>query len=172
MDRVVVDFVRLLRDHRLRVSPAESLDALGALQVTGLAEREVVRDALRATLIKTAEDVPAFDELFDLYFGLDAGRGHVPAPHGHRHDTAAGRPTELRFGEDLEGAPDAEHSHDRLDPVDFRRFLPEDQLKPGSDLHGEPERLRLSVFGSQLMLSRNQDELEQALKRSVHQLRV
>ena len=57
-------------------------------------------------------------------------------------------------------------------PIDLRRFLEEEQLAPGNDFHGEHERLRLSVFGSQLMLSRSQDALEQAMKRMTHQLRV
>ena len=40
MDRVVGDFVALLRRHRVRVSPAEGLDALEGLRLVGLAERE------------------------------------------------------------------------------------------------------------------------------------
>jgi uncharacterized protein with von Willebrand factor type A (vWA) domain len=172
MDRLVVDFVRVLREHRLRVSPAEELDALDALRATGIAERWVVRDALRATLVKDSQDVPAFDELFDAFFALGGKQAGGSQPAGHRHDTAAGQPTELRFGEDLEGPPDPQHTHEPPTPMDLRRFLEEDQITPGSDLHGEPERLRLSVFGSQLMLSHNQDALEQAIKRMVHQLRV
>ena len=60
------DFVQVLRRHRLRVSPAESLDALRGLEQVGLGERAVVRDTLRATLIKDQEDVEAFDRLFDV----------------------------------------------------------------------------------------------------------
>ena len=174
MERVIVEFVRLLRRHRLRVSPAEGLDALEALRRTGLADRAVVRDALRATLVKRAEDVEAFERLFDLYFGLGEERRSRPAPvAAHAHDNGVS-PTELRFGEDLEGDPldDEEHSHDPPSATDLRRFLEEDQLRPGTEFHGEPERLRLSVFGSQLMLSRSQDALEQAMKRMTHQLRV
>jgi uncharacterized protein with von Willebrand factor type A (vWA) domain len=174
MERMIVEFVRLLRRHRLRVSPAEGLDALEALRRTGLADRDVVRDALRATLIKRAEDVAAFDRLFDLYFGLGEDvRSRPAASAPHIHDNGAS-PTELRFGEDLESDPmsEEEHSHDPPSATDLRRFLDDDQLRPGSDFHGEPERLRLSVFGSQLMLSRSQDALEQAMKRMTHQLRV
>jgi uncharacterized protein len=70
MDAVINDFVQVLRRHRLRVSPAESLDALHALKQVGLGEREVVRDTLRATLIKNQEDTETFDRLFDLFFSL------------------------------------------------------------------------------------------------------
>ena len=70
MDAVINDFVQVLRRHRLRVSPAESLDALHALKQVGLGEREVVCDTLRATLIKNQEDTETFDRLFDLFFSL------------------------------------------------------------------------------------------------------
>src|SRR5215204_920886 len=70
MDSVINDFVRVLRRHQLRVSPAESLDALHALQQVGLGERKVVRDALRATMVKNQEDSETFDRLFDLFFSI------------------------------------------------------------------------------------------------------
>jgi len=174
VERVITEFVRLLRAHHLRVSPAEGLDALSALQHVGLGERAVVRDALRSTLVKSPEDVEGFDRLFDLYFGLAAAARPAQARvAGHSHGEG-GSPTELRFGEDLEGDPlDEEgHSHEEPSATDLRRFLEEEDIRPSSDTHGEPERLRLSVFGSELMLSRSQDALEQAMKRMTHQLRV
>ena len=70
MDTVINDFVQVLRRHQVRVSPAESLDALHALEQTGLGERGVVRDTLRTTLIKNLDDIETFDRLFDLYFSL------------------------------------------------------------------------------------------------------
>jgi uncharacterized protein with von Willebrand factor type A (vWA) domain len=74
VDTVVNDFVQVLRDHRVRVSPAESIDALRALEQTGLGERGVVKDTLRATLVKSGEDTATFDRLFDLFL-LDAACG-------------------------------------------------------------------------------------------------
>lgn len=174
MDLVVGDFVRLLRRHRVRVSTAEGLDALHALGHAGIGEREVVRDTLRATLVKSGEDAEGFERLFDLYFGLEPEKRQAPARlHPHAHDQG-GSPTELRFGEELEGEEVGEddHSHDDPDPIDLRSFLEEDDLAPSQDIHGDAERLRLSVFGSQLMLSRRQDALEKAVERMTHQLRV
>ncbi|MEJ7716880.1 MAG: VWA domain-containing protein, partial [Thermoleophilaceae bacterium] len=175
MDRVLGDFVRLLRRNRVRVSTAEGLDALSAVESVGLAERDVVRDALRATLVKSPEDLPAFERLFDLYFGLGHERRPAAAHLHPHHHGAGGSPTELRFGEDLEADPlddEGGHSHEAPEPVDLRRFLEEEDIRPSTDLHGEPERLRLSVFGSQLMLSRSQDALEAAMRRQTHQLKV
>lgn len=68
MDARILEFGALLRQHGLRISPAESLDALSALGELGLSSRDVVRDVLRATMVKRSADLPAFEELFELFF--------------------------------------------------------------------------------------------------------
>ena len=81
MDARVSELAALLRANGVRVSPAEVADAVEAAALVGVGERESFRAALRATLVKRARDVPAFDALFELYFsalgrvveGLDRG---------------------------------------------------------------------------------------------------
>jgi hypothetical protein len=68
MDEKVIEFCHLLRRNGLRVSVAESMDALRALGTVGLEERETVRSTLRATMVKRALDIPTFDHVFDLFF--------------------------------------------------------------------------------------------------------
>lgn len=68
MDEKIVRFGRVLRENGLRVSLAETIDAFHAVTETGLGQRDVFRDTLRATLVKRAIDAPVFDDLFDLYF--------------------------------------------------------------------------------------------------------
>jgi uncharacterized protein with von Willebrand factor type A (vWA) domain len=70
----LVEFARLLRQHGVRVSPAEVGEAAQAAALVGLSEREAFRAAARATLVKRASDVPLFDRLFDLYF---SGLGRI-----------------------------------------------------------------------------------------------
>ena len=74
MDDKLVEFANLLRQNGVRVSMAETLDAMGASGLVGLAEREAFRSALRATMIKRAGELPIFEELFDLYF---SGLGEI-----------------------------------------------------------------------------------------------
>ena len=50
MDKRVVDFIRALRASGVRISLAESQEALHALEQVGVQDREVFRDALKATL--------------------------------------------------------------------------------------------------------------------------
>jgi len=68
MDDKLVEFVALLRHNGLRASIAENLDAFRGVAEMGLGDRVVLKDTLRATMVKRVVDVPLFDELFDLYF--------------------------------------------------------------------------------------------------------
>ncbi|MGI5273993.1 vWA domain-containing protein [Nonomuraea sp. CA-218870] len=63
-----VGFVHALRDAGLPVSLAEGLDAARALRVIDLVERESLREAYAATLVKKPAYRPGFDVLFDLWF--------------------------------------------------------------------------------------------------------
>jgi len=68
VDTKIIEFAGLLRQNGIRVSFAESLDTFRALDLVGLRSRAAVKDSLRATLVKRAVDLPAYDALFDLYF--------------------------------------------------------------------------------------------------------
>jgi uncharacterized protein len=68
MDARLRDFVGLLRQNGLRISPAEMADAARATLLIGLEQRAPFRAALRATLVKRGADAPVFDRLFELYF--------------------------------------------------------------------------------------------------------
>lgn len=81
MERRVLSFIEGLRARGVAVSPAESIDALGALERVGWESREQFRTALKSTLIKHRKDVPVFDELFPLYWqslGMPERNGALP----------------------------------------------------------------------------------------------
>lgn len=69
MDDRIVEFIRGLRAAGVRVSLAESVDALRAVDVLGIGNKDSFRESLRATLIKERDDFAPFDQLFPLYFG-------------------------------------------------------------------------------------------------------
>ncbi|MEV4018964.1 VWA domain-containing protein [Nonomuraea angiospora] len=78
-----VGFVRALREAGIPVSVAEGLDAAHALRVIELSERESLRAAYAATLVKKPAYRPGFDVLFDLWFpastsGMYAERAERP----------------------------------------------------------------------------------------------
>ncbi|MDT9593426.1 VWA domain-containing protein [Nocardioides zeae] len=67
--------VEALRGAGLPVSLAEGLDAVGAVGRVGWADRETVRAAYAATLVKRAGHRTTFDTLFDVYFPPLVGEG-------------------------------------------------------------------------------------------------
>jgi uncharacterized protein with von Willebrand factor type A (vWA) domain len=72
MDDRIVQFIDALRAAGVRVSVAESADALRAIEATGIADKDVFRSAMRATLVKEAHDIPEFERLFPQFFGPGA----------------------------------------------------------------------------------------------------
>jgi hypothetical protein len=68
MEDRIVEFANVLRRNGVRVSLSENIDAFRALQLTGIRDPSLFRDALRATLVKRASDVEPFEELFDFFF--------------------------------------------------------------------------------------------------------
>jgi hypothetical protein len=71
MDERIVQFIAALRAQGVRVSVAESADAMRACAAISVGDKETFRAALQATLVKDANGVPTFRELFPLYFGGD-----------------------------------------------------------------------------------------------------
>ncbi|HYQ98762.1 MAG TPA: VWA domain-containing protein [Casimicrobiaceae bacterium] len=64
----VVHFVRVLRAAGLPVGPARALAALEAVEAVGLANREDFRAALAAVLVSRHEQLPVFEQAFDLFW--------------------------------------------------------------------------------------------------------
>src|SRR5437667_265349 len=111
----ILDFVQTLRAQGgVEVSVAESLDALVAVAAVGV-EREPMREALAAALVKHEADRPAFDRLFDQAFplvggaeeGRQARRARVDFRRTIRHSMSSGGvPVRPRFRARRPGRPD------------------------------------------------------------------
>ncbi len=69
MDERIVQFITALRNAGVRISIAESADAMRAIHAVGVENRERFKDALKASLVKEPADVPTFEQHFPLYFG-------------------------------------------------------------------------------------------------------
>ena len=66
------------------VSLAEDLDAIAAFSVLDWGDREAIRQAYAATLVKRQAQRPTFDTLFDLYFPRLVGEGAAAAGRRRR----------------------------------------------------------------------------------------
>jgi hypothetical protein len=69
VDDRIVQFIAGLRAAGIRISLAESQDALRATEHMGVLQRNAFKSALRATLIKEYKDELVFEQLFPMYFG-------------------------------------------------------------------------------------------------------
>ncbi len=61
-------FFRAARGAGVRVSPAESIDAMKAVADVGFGDRGILRDTLLLTLAKSQDEKQALGECFDLFF--------------------------------------------------------------------------------------------------------
>src|SRR5258707_1848106 len=61
-------FFRAARGAGVRLSPAESIDAMRAVSKVGITDRGILRDTLLLTLAKTQDEKRALGDCFDLFF--------------------------------------------------------------------------------------------------------
>lgn len=73
-----VEFVAALREAGLPVSVAEGIDAAASLRAIDLLDREQLRSAFAATLVKRQHHRPAFDTVFDVFFPPVTGESAAP----------------------------------------------------------------------------------------------
>jgi uncharacterized protein with von Willebrand factor type A (vWA) domain len=64
----LVSFIQVLRTHDVRISPAETLDAMDVASILGFGNRESLRDGLSMALAKTNDEKAIFATCFDEFF--------------------------------------------------------------------------------------------------------
>jgi uncharacterized protein with von Willebrand factor type A (vWA) domain len=68
MDQRMVEFIRALRAAGVRISVAESQDAMFGVNEVGIIQSEIFKNAMKATLVKEHRDQTTFDYFFPLFF--------------------------------------------------------------------------------------------------------
>ncbi|HEY9218880.1 MAG TPA: VWA domain-containing protein [Phenylobacterium sp.] len=99
MQRSLEEFLRALRAADVRVSPLEAIDAHRTVMTIGFTDRELLKDALCATLAKSEDEVDRFDDTFETFFKRDAFMGGPPPPKPGEGDHSEQMPAEV------EGSP-------------------------------------------------------------------
>ncbi len=80
-------FFRAARGAGVRVSPAESIDAMKAVADVGFADRDILRDTLLLTLAKNQDEKRALGETFDLFFSQPEVKDEIPPDDAEENDT-------------------------------------------------------------------------------------
>ncbi len=153
MEGAVHRFVRLCRLAGVRISVSEVVDAMRACALPGvLADRAVLKDALAVALVKDRRDLPAFDRIFDAFFGL---RPVVKAEagHGHGHDDLddEGEASDVTLSDDPSATPQQGHSHGK--PADIREYFDPEDLAEQWNLHQEANTVDLAGLTDEIVLS-------------------
>src|SRR4051794_15510327 len=94
-------FFRAARGAGVRLSPAESIDAMRAVAKVGIADRTVLRDTFLLTLAKTQDEKKALGDCFDLFF--DQPEPPQPPPE----DTETDKPDTPESGAGSDSPGDA-----------------------------------------------------------------
>jgi uncharacterized protein with von Willebrand factor type A (vWA) domain len=97
-------FFRAARGAGVRVSPAESIDAMKAVADVGFTDRNILRDTLLLTLAKSQDEKQALGECFDLFFSRPEVREKEAAPE----DAAESGKAESPAGESEPGDASAQ----------------------------------------------------------------
>ena len=71
MDRILENFITALRRSGVRISVAETMDALRAVELSGYGDRQVLKDFLSASLAKSMPEKEIFEVCFSRFFALD-----------------------------------------------------------------------------------------------------
>src|SRR5947209_989102 len=113
MDKVINRFAWLLRYKGVRISPAETIDALRALGELPISDRAAVKAALSGTLVKNQRDLPVFEETFERLCRLeDLLAGEDDHANG---DGRAADPAQVMTSEET---PELEDTGDSDEPLE------------------------------------------------------
>ena len=108
-------FVQYLRGKKIPVSPADTLDAVEVAELTGYADKTLLKNGLAAALAKSKDELTLFEAAFDEYFHPNAQQPRAnQAPHRTDGDSDNPSPTG-------EPSPDAQQSEPNLDPLEGLR---------------------------------------------------
>lgn len=71
MEKTLTNFIRSLRNAEIRVSTAETLDALSAVELVGYKDRDFLKDSLSIVLPKTPDEKETFETCFEQFFAFE-----------------------------------------------------------------------------------------------------
>ena len=71
MDRTLTQFIAALRNAEVRVSTAETLDAMNTVELVGYRDRDLLKNSLSLVLPKTADEKDSFGATFDQFFSFE-----------------------------------------------------------------------------------------------------
>lgn len=175
MDRKLSEFISVLRNHGLRVSPPEVADAAQAIALVGYDDRQRFQEALGGTLAKSAEDRLTFDNCFERFFRLDSATATAATPL-----VAPALPAGMEFlfgqgqggggggqgggGEPVPGVPPSALGEQLLDENDSGLALALARAAVDSKLSSIRVLTQKGLFGRRMLMAMGLEGLERELE--------
>ncbi len=162
MERELTNFIRALRMADVRISTAETLDAMNTLELVGYRDREFLKHSLSLVLPKTSDEKETFDRCFDEFFTFEELSGDrdsaAAETQGEAGEEADGDGGEGSGGQRPPGEPASgkKKKSKAKKPNNLFEEEPEEDLGPGE--MSEP-----SGALSQLLMSNSKVELTVAM---------
>ncbi|MDZ7670458.1 MAG: VWA domain-containing protein [Gammaproteobacteria bacterium] len=163
MDRTLTNFIRALRNAEVRVSTAETLDALSAVELVGYQDRAALKRSLALVLPKTADEKETFDVCFDQFFTAHDVSGDRESGAADDESAEADEAESSAEGEGGEGAGGAEaregapaggrKKKSKGQPADAMEPAAEEDLGPGEMTEAQSALGRLLMADSKVELS-------------------
>ncbi len=159
MDKVMVEFIQSLRQQGMRVSTAETLDAMRAIPLVGYNDRAMLKLALSCCLVKTLPDQVLFDQCFDQFF-------QVPDSRPARTDKAEPKTLWKAFGRKPTQTllPQSELGQLLLNSTGAELELKLAQAAKASQLSQMKSISQRGLFGHKMMISLGMGGLDQEIR--------
>src|SRR5947207_10689253 len=103
-------FFRAARGAGVRLSPAESIDAMRAVSKIGFTDRQILRDTFLLTLAKTQDEKRALGDCFDLFFSQPEPPPSAPDNDNADQDGEASESSESAEQPQGSGQPDQQQA--------------------------------------------------------------
>ncbi len=71
MEQTLTNFIQALRNAEVRISPAETLDAVNVVEMVGYRDRDLLKRSLSLVLPKTQDEKETFDTCFEQFFRFE-----------------------------------------------------------------------------------------------------
>jgi uncharacterized protein with von Willebrand factor type A (vWA) domain len=166
MDRTLTNFIRSLRMADVRVSTAETLDAMNTVELVGYRDRAFLKHSLALVLPKTADEKESYSNCFDEFFAFEDVSGERSESDADEHGDEGEDGDEA--GEAGEGAGSGERQPGQ--PAGSRKKKSKAK-KPNNNLYEEEEEEDLgpgamtdpSSVLAQLLMNDSKVELTMAM---------
>jgi len=134
MDRTLTNFIRSLRMADVRISTAETLDAMNTVELVGYKDRDFLKHSLSLVLPKTQDEKEVFNNCFDEFFTFeDVSVERNEADAESEHEDGEGE----QAGEGGEGGGSGERQPGQ--PAAGGKKKKSKQKKPNNNLYEEEE---------------------------------